>query len=120
MKRFLLLASVIPIWVAPIQAQSNWGTSAGVAIALTSSWSGPGTVAKDDGGKPIDEDSEEGGPAYSNDYTVETVNRDGQTTKSVQTSEYYSKAKSYRWGNADIILALIDQGVIPEKGRSPF
>jgi hypothetical protein len=99
-------------------AQSNWGTSATVTIALTVTYSNHGTVAKDETGRPLT--GESAAPAFSNEFQVATQNRDGDTTRTVATKEYLSRPKSFRWGNAQIISSLVAAEAIPQKGREPY
>ncbi len=99
------------------EAQSTWGTAAGLTVKLTVSFTAPGTVAKDGTGRPLTGDS--AGPAYENEYTVDTFRR-GIKTRSVTTKEYLSKQSAFRWGNAQIILAFIESGLLPKKGRAPY
>jgi hypothetical protein len=102
--------------MALAQAQSNWGTAAPVTVTLTVSSTAPGTVAKDSTGRPLTGNA--AAPAYSNEFQVNTV-RNGVTTRSVATREYLSKQSSFRWGNAQIILALVQSETLPRKGRFP-
>jgi hypothetical protein len=63
---------------------------------------------------------DEAAPAFSNEFQVDTVNRNGDTTRTVATEEYVSKQTSFRWGNAQIILSLVEAEVLPLKGRAPY
>lgn len=108
-----------------LQAQSNWGTSANVSVNLTVSWSSPSLPKKDEFGVVVrGEDAEF---VFENEFTVTTVNTDGETTRSSETYEYGSKLASYRWSTRDILLFLVGDDedpdfapVLPRKGRAPF
>lgn len=107
-------------------SQSMWGTTSSVTVALTFTYELPAlqqkeidpdtgklVISKDEDGKPI--------PAFENNYTLETYNKDGEVTKSVTTDEYGSKMAVSKFGNADILAYLVDSGVLEPKGsKFPF
>jgi hypothetical protein len=115
----LIALLTLPSWV---QAQSNWGTSANVFVNLSVSWTDPALAAKDDTGKVLT--GEDADTVFENSYSVDTTNSDGDTTKTVQTTEYGSKATVWKWSNKEILLALVgtvdEPGILPQKGRAPF
>lgn len=109
-----------------------WGSAGGVTVALTYSYTAPALAAKYDDGKVIPA-SDGGGPEYRNSFSVETIKKvkmdDGDggfyyedmVVKTVSTEEYGSKIVTGKWGNADIIKALVASGVLPQKGtKAPY
>ncbi len=101
-------------------------------MALTYSYTTEALVAKYEDGKVIPA-SDGGGPAYRNNFSVETIKKvkmdDGDggfyyedmVVKTVSTDEYGSKIGTGKWGNADIIKALVASGVLPQKGtKAPY
>jgi hypothetical protein len=69
------------------------------------------TVIDPETNKPI--------PTFENYYTLETLNKDAMPTKIVDTQEYGSKIGTARWGNAEIIRYLVENDLLPTKGKAP-
>lgn len=128
-----MAAALAGLSLANSASAQMWGSAGGVTVALTYSYTAPALAAKDDVGKVIPT-KDGGGPAYSNSYSVDTIKKikvddgDGgfyyeeETTKTVSTEEYGSKIATGKWGNADIIKAMVQmpEGGLPKKGKAPF
>lgn len=92
------------------------GSISGFMSALTLTHSRPGTVLKDpETGKVLPKFDSEGeplgGPAYSNEWTVTRMR--GEDIASEESHvEYISKMATLRYSNREILLDLLDLGVI--------
>jgi hypothetical protein len=113
-----LIASIAGLALAGSAGAQTWGSTNNLNITLTISHTMEGTVVKDETGRPIR--GEEGGPAYTNSWTIERLDRDGNPVSSVETNEYASKIGVFRYGNAQFLKELVDAQVLPQKGRAPF
>jgi len=106
----------------PAICQTNWGSTGAVTVALTLTYESEALQLKDEAGKVLSL-ADGGGPTFENLYTVETLGGpvDARVPiKSVTTEEYGSKLAVWKWGNADIIRMLVEGGILPEIGKSPF
>lgn len=111
-------------FAAPALAQSNWGSTGAVTVALTLTYETEALQLKDENGRVLPAtEAGGGGPTFQNTFTVETLGGpvdERVPIKSVTTDEYGSKLGVWRWGNADIIKLLVEDGTLPQIGRSPF
>jgi hypothetical protein len=107
----------------PAFCQTNWGSTGVVTVALTLTYESEALQLKDEAGKVLTA-ANGGGPTFENTYTVETLSGgpvdERVPIKSVTTTEYGSKLAVWKWGNADIIKLLVEDGTLPEIGKSPF
>ncbi len=103
-------------------SQSNWGSVGSLTVALTLSYQSEALMLKDSAGKVLPAtEAGGGGPTFTNSFSVDTLDRDGNITKTVATEEYGSKiSSSWRWGNAEIIRALVENEILPQIGKAPF
>ena len=103
-------------------SQSNWVSTGTITVALTLTQSVEALKMKDELGKVIPV-KDGGGPTFENNFSVETNGRDefGDLVpiKTVSTREYGSKFSVMKWGNADIIKALVELETLPQKGNAP-
>lgn len=109
-------------FAAPALAQSNWGSTGAVTVALTLTYETEALQLKNETGRVLSA-IEGGGPTFQNTYTVETLGGpvdDRVPIKSVTTNEYGSKIGVWRWGNAEIIKMLVEDGTLPQIGRTPY
>lgn len=90
-----------------------------MTIALTQSYTAPGTVLKDETGKILTV-ANGGGPAFENTFSVVTMNGAGIETKRVETHEYLTKVVTTKYGNVEILKELVLNDILPQKGASPF
>lgn len=91
------------------------GSVANVTFALTLTSSIPGTVAKDDAGKPIK--GEGAGPAYSNEWEVSNTAKNTEE----KTYEYVTKMKAVKFGNKELLTELVEREILPKYGtKAPF
>lgn len=102
--------------------QADWGSTGGLTVALTLSYEAEALVMKEvnEEGKlvtVIDDITKKPIPTFENTYTVSTPV--DNPTKTVDTSEYGSKIASGKWGNAEIIRYLVENDLIPTKGKAP-
>ncbi len=107
---------------APAFCQTNWGSTGAVTVALTLTYESQALLLKDEAGKVLTA-ADGGGPTFENTYTVETLGGpvdEMVPIKTVTTNEYGSKLAVWKWGNADIIRMLVEEGILPEIGKSPF
>jgi hypothetical protein len=113
-----LLAMLAALVSVPAQAQ-DYITVAPITIALTDTYAIPGLPAKDSEGRVIPV-ADGGGPTGENNYTVDTLNANGDVTRSVSTSEVLWKPASFKLGNKELIAALADPdaGVLPPIGSA--
>jgi hypothetical protein len=100
-------------------AQTNWGSFSAVTFALTLHETGPANKIKDDEGKVVPA-GQGGGPNLMNSYTARTFDRQGNETKKVETEETISKILVSKFGNAELIAKLVLDGVLPQRGKTPF
>ncbi|MEQ1748032.1 MAG: hypothetical protein ABL974_01310 [Prosthecobacter sp.] len=104
----------------PLPAEPGvWGAVSTMTIALTVSYTAPGTVLKDETGKILTV-ANGGGPAFENQYSVITNNAAGDEIRRVETAEAVSKVVTYRYGNVDLLKELVLGEILPQKGASPF
>jgi hypothetical protein len=96
-------------------AQATWATSRPLTVALTISYTAPGLMMKDENGKVLPA-SEGGGPAFENNYSVSTVNADGEVTKQVDTMESGGKTVIVKYGNVEVLKELLAQDMLPGIG----
>lgn len=91
------------------------GSVSNVTFALSLTTSNPGTVAKDETGKPIK--GEEAGPAYYNDWQISN-----ETKKTEErTEEYVSKMKTVKFGNKELLQELVEREILPQYGtKAPY
>lgn len=102
---------------ASAQVAGDWGSVSSLSVALTYSYTVPGNVAKDATGKPTVPAT----PSVEEEYAVITRNAAGVETKRVETEEFITKAsQTFKYGNAEIIKELVDDEVLPKKGKAPF
>jgi hypothetical protein len=99
--------------------QTNWGSVGTVTFALTLHETAPANTIKDDEGKVVPT-AQGGGANLTNSYTVRTFDRQGNETKKVETEETISKIRVSKYGNAELIAKLVLDGVLPQRGKTPF
>jgi hypothetical protein len=105
-------------------SQAMWGSTGALTVALTISYEQEALQQKtvnDAGNKviiDIDPETKKPIPVFSNAFTISLPNAD-LPTKTVDTQEYGSKISTAKWGNADIIRYLVDNDLIPVKGKAP-
>lgn len=91
------------------------GSVSNAVFSLTFTYTAPGTVLKDsETGKPLK--GEEAGPTYSNEWHISNEAKGTEEN----TYEYVSKTLTQKFGNKELLLALIEAGVLPEYGKEPF
>jgi hypothetical protein len=115
------LAAVIALAV-PAFSQTNWGSTGAVTVALTLTYEAEALLLKDETGKVLTV-ANGGGPTFENNYSVETyigTEPERVLVKTVTTQEYGSKLLVAKWGNAEIIKLLVEDGTLPKIGKSPF
>lgn len=86
-------------------AQAAPGTESFVTLRLTEQYSVPGTVAKDDRGRPISPRT----PAFENEWSL----YDSQGNLIQDNYEYQSRIATSRLGNREFLGFLVSEGVIP-------
>lgn len=114
------LAALLAL-AGPAFSQSNWGSTGAVTVALSLSITKEALKSKDETGKVIPI-SDGGGPTYENSFSVETLGgpaNDRVTVRAVSTDEYGSEIFTAKWGNAEILKHLVEEGVLPQKGKKP-
>lgn len=103
-------------------SQANWGSTGGLTVALTLSYEAEALVTKEvnEEGKlvtVIDDITKKPIPTFQNTYSVSTPFEN--PTKIVDTDEYGSKIVTGKWGNAEIIRYLVENDLLPIKGKAP-
>lgn len=103
-------------------SQADWGSTGGLTVALTLSYEQEALQLKEvnDMGKlvtVIDDETKKPIPTFDNSYSISTPV--DNPTRIVDTTEYGSKIGSSKWGNAEIIRYLVDNDLIPVKGKAP-
>lgn len=105
-------------------SQATWGSTGALTVALTISYEEEALQQKtvnDAGNKviiDIDPETNKPIPVFSNAFTISLPNA-GLPTKTVDTQEYGSKISTAKWGNADIIRYLVENDLLPTKGKAP-
>lgn len=104
-------------------AQTNWGSTGAVTVALTMTYRTEALQLKDETGKVLSI-ANGGGPTFENSFSQETVTTvnggEPYTTKVVTTEEYGSKLGSWKYGNKEIIESLVEDQTLPQIGKDPF
>ena len=103
-------------------AQTNWGSTGAVTVALTLTYSTEALQLKDENGKVLSI-ADGGGPTFQNSFFKETTTLvDGEPfpVKMVSTDEFGSKFGSWKWGNKEIIEWLVEGAILPQIGRAPY
>jgi hypothetical protein len=96
-----------------------WGTVSTMTIALSLSFTIPGTVLKDETGKVLTA-ANGGGPAFQNNYAVITNNAANIEIKRVETAEAVTKVITFKYGNVELLKELAAADILPHKGTAPF
>lgn len=120
MKPTSLLAAILLSSASSTLAQVP-GSVSNLVISLTTSQSVEGTVQKDpETGKPItgkdDFGAPLGGPAFSNEWTITKNNSEGAPLSELYVSEYVSKIRTEKYGNKELLMDLLDAGLLPAIG----
>lgn len=119
MKRIITNLLTMLALSAPAYSQTTWGSVGGVTLALTFSTKQEALPIKDENGRVVT-DPDLRGMTYQNTYGLSTLDGEGNEIRRVDTDEYGSKITTTRYGNANLIAELVLNGILPEKGRSPF
>jgi hypothetical protein len=103
-------------------SQAMWGSTGALTVALTISYEEEALLLKEvnEMGKlvtVIDPETNKPVPTFENFYTIATPV--DTPTKIVDTQEYGSKISTAKWGNADIIRYLVENDLLPTKGKAP-
>ena len=103
-------------------SQADWGSTGGLTVALTISYEEEALQLKEvnEMGKlitVIDPETKKPIPVFENFFSVSTPV--DNPTKIVDTTEFGSKIGTAKWGNAEIIRYLVDNDLIPIKGKAP-
>jgi hypothetical protein len=103
-------------------SQADWGSTGGLTVALTISYEEEALQLKEvnEMGKlitVIDPETKKPIPVFENFFSVSTPV--DNPTKIVETTEFGSKIGTAKWGNAEIIRYLVDNDLIPIKGKAP-
>jgi hypothetical protein len=119
--RSVILAASSLLLASSTFAQTNWGSTGAITVALTLSYQEEALQMKDETGKvmPIQDG---GGPTYQNTFSkVTTTLVDGEPfpVKMVNTDEFGSKISTWKYGNKEIIEMLVESGLLPQIGRAP-
>jgi|GEM_PF-6878516 hypothetical protein len=115
------LAAVLAL-AGPAFSQANWGSTGAVTVALTLSYTDEALMLKDETGKVLTA-ANGGGPTFENTFMVETLAGpvdEKVPVKTVSTTEYGSKISVAKWGNVEIIKQLVQEEILPQKGKAPF
>lgn len=116
MKIALLPITTLALLTSSVAADvSVPGSVSNVTFALTLTTSSPGTVAKDEAGKPIK--GEGAGPAYYNEWEI---SNEAKKTEE-RTEEYVSKMKTVKFGNKELLQELVEREILPQRGtKAPY
>ena len=103
-------------------SQAMWGSTGALTVALTISYEEEALLLKEvnDMGKlvtVIDPETNKPIPTFENFYTIATPV--DTPTRIVDTMEYGSKIGTAKWGNAEIIRYLVENDLLPTKGKAP-
>ena len=103
-------------------SQADWGSTGSLTVALTLSYEAEALQMKEvnEMGKlitVIDPETKKPIPVFENSFSVSTPV--DNPTRIVDTAEYGSKIATARWGNAEIIRSLVENELIPTKGKAP-
>lgn len=118
----VILITFSLIFVSPMFAQTNWGSTGAITVALTLSYQEEALQMKDETGKVIPI-LDGGGPTYQNTFSkVTTTLVDGEPfpVKMVNTDEFGSKISTWKFGNKEIIEMLVESELLPQIGRAPY
>lgn len=116
--RILTLCSLLA--AASLAHAQAPGSGSNFVAALTISLTAPGTMAKDpDTGKTYPASHGSAGPSYSNEWTIDKEKPDGTPISSEAHTEQSSKIITQKYSNREILLDLMNAGVIPKLGREP-
>lgn len=109
---------------APITASAQTpGSVQTLTLNLIFSYTGPGTMERDEDGKIIKKDEfgdPAGGPAFENMWTI-TKEKNDEIVSQETHDEFASKMVSKKYGNKEFLMDLVDIGFItPTEGNNPI
>ena len=116
MKTSLLLAGLL--FSASATLAQVPGSVSGLTFNLTLTRTVEGIVQKDPlTGKPITGKDPQGnplgGPAFGNQWTITKNGRDGVPVSALFRQEYVSKMLTEKYGNKELLIDLLDAGLLP-------